>query len=361
MSINESGFEKPILSLPITKPKYKLAVFIGRFQPIHEGHISIINDALRIAEKVIILIGSSNQSRTIKNPFTFAERKDMIDYVYFSESRRIICEPLEDNLYNDQAWTVDVQNIVYKHAPIDAKESDIVLVGHEKDETSYYIRMFPQWKLHTSKLTTVLHSSEIRNIYFSNNPNLNYLVNVVPQSVIGFMNCFKDRQEYKLLVEEKQFIDKYKEQYSSLRYKPIFTTVDAVVIQSGNVLMVKRRSFPGKGLYAFPGGFVDAEKDRSLEDAMIRELKEETCIDLPDKVLRGNIKGMRVFDALGRSLRGRTITHAYNIVLPQGEWNLPKIKGSDDAESAHWIPIASLKQELCYEDHYQILRAFLGN
>ena len=59
--------------------KYDYVVFIGRFEPFHIGHQEVVQRALEIAERVIILVGSSNQPRTIKNPWTFGNRKEMIE------------------------------------------------------------------------------------------------------------------------------------------------------------------------------------------------------------------------------------------------------------------------------------------
>ena len=122
--------------------------------------------------------------------------------------------------------------------------------------------------------------------------------------------------------------------------------------------MIRRRAEPGKGLWALPGGYVNANTDKSVEDAAIRELREETGIKVPAPVLKGSIQDNRVFDAIGRSARGRTITHAFKIVLPDGE--LPKVKGMDDAEKARWVPIAEVRSEQCFEDHYEILQNFVG-
>jgi bifunctional NMN adenylyltransferase/nudix hydrolase len=135
-------------------------------------------------------------------------------------------------------------------------------------------------------------------------------------------------------------------------------TVDAVVVQSGHILMIRRRAEPGKGLLALPGGFLDALSDKTLEDAMIRELREETCLKVPTPVLRGNIVETKVFDAIQRSTRGRTITHAFHIKLPNGE--LPKVKRGSDAASAKWIPISKVNPSECYEDHYEIINYFTG-
>ncbi|MDD1607646.1 MAG: NUDIX domain-containing protein, partial [Methylococcaceae bacterium] len=114
---------------------------------------------------------------------------------------------------------------------------------------------------------------------------------------------------------------------------------------------------PGKGLAALPGGFI-SQYER-LQDGCIRELREETKLKIPDPVLRGCIKRQHTFDDPHRSARGRTITHAFLIELPAAE-DLPKVKGADDAEKAFWLPLADMKPEKMFEDHYFIIRHLLG-
>lgn len=58
--------------------KYKVGVVLGRFQMLHKGHISLIDESLSLAEKTVVLIGSSDKKRTLDNPFSFEERKEMI-------------------------------------------------------------------------------------------------------------------------------------------------------------------------------------------------------------------------------------------------------------------------------------------
>ena len=122
--------------------------------------------------------------------------------------------------------------------------------------------------------------------------------------------------------------------------------------------MIKRKAEPGRGLWALPGGFLNADTDPSLQDAMIRELREETGIKLPVPVLVGSITDTHVFDAIDRSSRGRTITHCFKIQLPDGE--LPRVKGQDDAEKAKWIPIAEVRRDQCFEDHYDLITWAVG-
>ena len=58
--------------------KYELAAICGRFQPLHKGHVYMIQKALDMAENVVVYIGSANKSGTPKNPFTYYARRDMI-------------------------------------------------------------------------------------------------------------------------------------------------------------------------------------------------------------------------------------------------------------------------------------------
>jgi bifunctional NMN adenylyltransferase/nudix hydrolase len=136
----------------------------------------------------------------------------------------------------------------------------------------------------------------------------------------------------------------------------MFITVDAVVVQSGHILLIERKAQPGKGLMALPGGFLDANE--TLKSAVIRELREETRIKVPAPVLAGSITKTQVFDDPYRSARGRTVTHAYLIEL-KGD-KLPKVKGGDDAAHAFWVPFAEVKPEMMFEDHFHIIQALVG-
>lgn len=339
--------------------KYKTLVFIGRFQPCHLAHLRIIKKALSLADNLVIVVGSADHPRTYKNPFTSSERIQMLSNVIVSElgsarARNVKFGQVRDRLYNDAAWATAVQEQVSQFAT----GSNIGIIGCSKDETSYYLKMFPQWKHEEVDLEEPLHATDIRGIYFKEDVHLSYLDNVVPPAVLNFLDRFKETAEFSQLVREREFVASYKKQYASFPYPPVFVTTDAVVVCSGHVLMIKRRSEPGKGLWALPGGFLNANTDKSVEDAAIRELREETGIKVPVPVLVGSIEKTKVFDAIERSARGRTITHAFYISLGSGE--LPKVKGQDDAEKAKWIPLSDLRSEKCFEDHYDIVMWGIG-
>jgi bifunctional NMN adenylyltransferase/nudix hydrolase len=334
---------------------YGTLVLIGRFQPLHNAHLEIMRQAAGLADQIVVVTGSAAQPRTYKNPFTSAERAHMIQAATADLGVPVHVESNPDTIYNDQAWAVRVQGIVNRYTVPGTLTG---IIGHKKDESSFYLDMFPQWAFVNVPELEPLGATNIRDLYFRGRANMEFIRGVVPKTTFDFLSEFWKSDARDQIIREREFVDNYKKQFASLPYPPIFVTADAVVIQSGHVLMIRRRSEPGRGLWALPGGFVNAATDASVESAALRELREETGIKVPGPVLRGSIVRSQVFDAVDRSARGRTITHAFHIELPDGP--LPRVKGSDDAEKARWVPIAQVCSDQCFEDHYEIIMTFLG-
>ena len=345
---------------------YHFAIFIGRFQPYHNGHHHIISEGLKQAEKMIVLCGSSHLPPSHRNPWSFNDRKAMILNSFEKEqAERITVLPLMDSPYNDSLWIQSVQTIVsgvvqaLNAVPHNAPK--IALIGHQKDHSSFYLKMFPQWKSIEVDNVDELNATVLRNHYFSQEENFadsGKIFNAItPKGTQQFFAETFTKNAFDYVFAEHVFVDDYKKQWQAAPYPPVFVTLDAVVIQSGHILLVKRKARPGKGLSALPGGFLDQHE--RLLDGCIRELREETKLKIPDPVLRGCIKRWHTFDDPYRSARGRTITHAFLIELPAAE-KLPKVKGSDDAEKAFWMPLGEMKPEKMFEDHYFIVRHLLG-
>src|SRR5687768_1981284 len=111
-------------------------------------------------------------------------------------------------------------------------------------------------------------------------------------------------------------------------------TVDIVIftIQQGvlKVLLVKRRIDPFIGQFAIPGGFVHEDED--LEEAALRELKEETGV--ADVYL----EQLYSFGKPDRDPRGRVITVAYFALISADR----TLKAGTDAAEAAWFPMDDL-------------------
>ena len=334
--------------------KYDYLIFIGRFQPFHIGHESVIRKALELSDNVIVLIGSAYQPRTVRNPWDFNERESLMRLAFSQEENsRILAFPLLDQTYNNQRWIKSVQQLVsgVVHNKI-ASSPKVGLIGHQKDSSSEYLTLFPQWEREEVENYENISSTDIRELYFDKAE----LSSSLNSNVAIALEKFKRSKAYEQVQNEFHFVKKYKSAWDNAPYTPMFITVDAVVVQSGHILMIERKAQPGKGLMALPGGFLDANE--TLKSAVIRELREETRIKVPAPVLAGSITKMQVFDDPYRSARGRTVTHAYLIEL-KGD-KLPKVKGGDDASKAFWVPFAEVKPELMFEDHYHIVQAMVG-
>lgn len=123
-------------------------------------------------------------------------------------------------------------------------------------------------------------------------------------------------------------------------------TIDAVVFGPfGNkfkLLLIKRGKEPFKDKWALPGGFV--EMDEELEDAVARELAEETgLVNVP-------LEQMHTFGKCGRDPRGRQFSIAFIGIAKQGPG---KIRAGDDAAMARWFDIENLPENMAF-DHNEI-------
>lgn len=376
-----------------------VTVYIGRFSPFHLGHVQVLTQALTTSKLVIIMIGSSGQARSLKNPFSFDERRHMVmgwlnknaDKVQPIAPNLPVILPLKDQPYNDTAWIQSVQEAV--NAEVNkctwSKPPTISIIGSDRDESTWYLKAFPQWDLSlvppyclsASPGAPSLSATSIREMMYSTSKQFQYdsaMSCKVPESTYDFLRCFVKYEVCSELRKEHEHIKQYKASWEAAPYPPIFVTTDSVVIQSGHVLVVERAAFPGKGLWALPGGFLN--QNESLKDGAIRELIEETGISLAEgkrakeltkSILQGSIVQKEIFDKPDRSARGRTITTAFLFQLDDTK-PLPRVKGQNaplsetdgavvvETANAFWIPIsvALSNSDRWFEDHLAIIEYF---
>ncbi len=345
--------------------KYDFIVYIGRFQPLHIAHLDTIKQANELADRVIVLIGSSESPRTIKNPFTYPERVEIIKHAM--HPTRVSMDGIPDYDYDDSAWIAHVDNSI-KELTKGVMNAKIGFIGYDKDESSFYLNYFPQYDFiqvdKFPKNGATIDATKIRNLWYSG--DVGFTEAVLPNSVFNDLEDIYHSTNprhawFDELIIEQNFVNDYKKSWAGSPYPPQFVTADAVVVQSGHVLLIQRGDFPCKGQWAMAGGFVN--ENESMNDAVVRELIEETKIKVPEKILKRLVKTAprEFFDKPSRSSRGRTFTQAYLIQLNDDE-KLPRIKGSDDAQKAEWIPISEFKnmQDVMFEDHYAIVNKMLN-
>lgn len=337
--------------------KTQVAVLIGRFQPFHNGHAALLARALAIAPQVVVVLGSSFHARSSKNPFSWQERAAMINGTLSEQDQARVSYVAVRDYYEDTRWATAVRKQVEQQAN---GATGITLVGHFKDASSYYLDLFPQWQMVAADNEQQIDATGIRRILFEAENigvSLDVIAQRVPVTVRQYLKAWAILPYYAALVQEHAQLAAYKAAWSAAPYPPIFSTVDAVVKTGGHILLVQRGGFPGKGLWALPGGFLDPH-ERLLQGAL-RELVEETQLSVLPSSLANALVDVKVFDHPERSLRGRTITHAHFFDLKTE--HLPEVEAADDAAQAVWLPIGKIRdmEEQFFDDHFHILDHFL--
>ncbi|HLC66465.1 MAG TPA: nicotinamide-nucleotide adenylyltransferase [Candidatus Nanoarchaeia archaeon] len=101
------------------------ALFLGRFQPLHLGHLKIIRQALKEVDELIIVIGSAQESHTAENPFSADERTEMIEKT-LREEKIENCQiiPVED-INDDDRYVTHVEAIVPEFDKVYAAENPV--------------------------------------------------------------------------------------------------------------------------------------------------------------------------------------------------------------------------------------------
>lgn len=107
-----------------------------------------------------------------------------------------------------------------------------------------------------------------------------------------------------------------------------YLAVSAAIFRDGRVLIVRRALPPSQGLHTLPGGVV--ELGETLEQAVVREVREETSLDIEPLALAG------YREAIARDAGGRIERHF--VILPfAARWIAGEIALSDELAEAHWL------------------------
>jgi nicotinamide-nucleotide adenylyltransferase len=160
-----------------------IALYIGRFQPFHLGHLDAIKQISKDCSKVIIVIGSSQYSRTKDNPFSFDERKEMIKKVLSKEINYEILS-LED-IHNNEKWVEHVKKNIPFFNKVYSNNSLVKELFEEKG-----------FKVESLKFNIYISAYKIRNLIRENN---NEWKNFIHKDLIGFM----EREGREIILKSK--------------------------------------------------------------------------------------------------------------------------------------------------------------
>lgn len=331
----------------------KVSVFIGRFQPFHIGHYEIVKSALMQTDYLVMVLGSYKKSINTRDPLDGYLREEIIRASLSDEElKRVRFVRVEDYEYNLDKWIAAVNTAVANAGlPWHSGSTRYYLAGMQKDHTSFYLNLFPNYdSIVCSTGEIPLSSTTIRDAWYNGEMETlrNYFVS--PEAY-GLFNDAMDvmDKEFRLRYEYN-----FEKEYPTIWGNGPHLTVDSCVVQAGYVLLIQRGKEYGHNKWALPGGFVNSNE--TTLDASLRELDEETVIKVPIKVIRGSLINSKLYDSPYRSNRGRIVTNAFYYRLSD-VGPLPKVRGSDDAKDAKWVPISKFltMQEEMFEDHFSMI------
>ena len=329
---------------------FDAVVVCARFQPPHCSHFEAIEFGLSQVGHVVVLCFGANESRSLNSPWSTDERELLIR-AGLPAASSVDVVFLEDVRYDREAWSRRAEKLVNDCTGAATKIGVIADRSPGRDRMPLPVK----WTLFDRACAFGRDERALREHLLWSEEEIPWqdLETDLPERVGAELRRFAAKERYAQLRDEAAFIKSFKASWSAAPHPPVFVTVDALVLWSEAVLLIRRRQAPGTGLWALPGGFVDQAE--TLADACVRELYEETGLKLDP----AGITDRHVFDAPDRSLRGRTVTHVFRLDLDAAA-PPPDVCGRDDAEQACWVRRDEIRAEAMFEDHYAILQVMLN-
>ena len=111
--------------------------------------------------------------------------------------------------------------------------------------------------------------------------------------------------------------------------------IGVVIVCKGKIVLAQRGNEPSKGKWTIPGGLV--ELGESVEAAVIREAKEETCLDVENPRLIDVVDNVD-FDEKGK-IKYHYVIVDYFVSVKGGE-----LKAASDAVDLRWVPFDEVEK-----------------
>jgi len=324
----------------------KVGLVVGRFQPLHNGHVELIQKAMDENDAVLVLVGSQNKLADYRNPFDIETRLGLLKE-HFGQYDKMYFKGMDD-YPNDDQWCDDVSSRV---ATINDDPTAITVYTSDKDEEFYRNNFLYRVEVSPSN---GLNSTDIREDLYSGSEAWD---NNIPQVTKAFIDNWGETKEYIRLSTEWYYSTESKRTAMSNHEfsNPIEPVAHAMVIQGGKVLLVKRSGARGYGQWALPGGYI--QHTETTRAAALRELKEETSLDLLNQP-----RAAEVAFAIEENMNGlSTRTIGFNYCYAVHPEETLDIVAGDDAQDVQWFPledVANGDMPLFY-NHTTVVRRLL--
>lgn len=165
----------------------KYGLYLGRFQPFHDGHGSIVRQAWLHCDKLIIGVGSAQEKRTKRNPFSYDERAALIyTLTQFSKDIKIIPIFDRDEYADNASWGTYVLDQVEK---IMGVRPTVVFEGTEETHEHWWDDADVE-VVKIDRNETPISATQIRQMLFDDDKK--GFTNNMPAGTWGFYNELRE-------------------------------------------------------------------------------------------------------------------------------------------------------------------------
>jgi bifunctional NMN adenylyltransferase/nudix hydrolase len=283
-----------------------LAVAVMRIQvpELHDGHRFILDAMTSMHEKVLVVIGDTEARLLPTDPLPVVARRDMLQHSY----PNVTVTSLNDSASDDE-WSKNLDGLIGMFLTATKSETAILYGGRDS-----FLKNYKGFRKTVELVSCESPSgSDVRqNIVIENHP------------------AFRRGMIFA----------------ASHKYPVSFQTVDAAILDYNGARVLLARKTKDGGGWRFPGGFVNPE-DESLENAAMREAREETGLEVGDPDYIGSYR-INDYRYTGSD---RILTAFFALRLVFGS-----PVAADDVDEVAWFPIGQLPPLV--ESHWPLGLAF---
>ena len=321
-----------------TGDQMKLGIIIGRFQPVHYGHLSLINTSKTNNDKTLVIMGSVNRLPNYNNPLTTEERKKLLETLVTPADDWVLQQ--QKDRPTDDEW---VQDIVARVNNIEEDPTQVTLYCGKKDEEFYRSNFIYNVEVVKEEDISCV---DIRHAWYQE--SLWTVEDSLPISSAAALELSDNFQE---LRDEWDLINNYPSQAEETYPNPVSY---AVIVQDNKILIKYRDEIIGYQQPGLPGLYV-LNTETTL-DSCIRNTKVDTNIDLEMLIINGEAVCMaQAVEENLDSLGVRTLGVNYLFII-KPDVSLEITSDSD------WIPMKDILEEntLLFYNHNLVAQRLLS-
>jgi bifunctional NMN adenylyltransferase/nudix hydrolase len=324
---------------------YDFCVFIGRFQPFHKGHQHTVKIALQQSKKLIVVLGSYRLAPAPRVPWDACDRKKMILAAFEkAQHQRFLFVFVRDRLHCEDLWKQNILGEISKHTSTQQK---IALIGHCKDSSSFYLKMFPNWDFIETNNYKNIHATDFRENFFLQKNSLS-LYKDIPDGTAKWLRKYQKTKSFQNIKDQFLWISKKRDQDVVI--------CSAFVFCGRYILLVKRQTPLCQNLWSLPE--IVSLGQESLLKLSLQAVQKETCFQWMEK-LESCYCAEAYFECAENSSLGRQ--RKYVFCYKWADPLLPEVFPGQEIKNVEWILLDDLylREHEMYSDTFQMITWFL--